>query len=119
MTNYRELPQLYCLIYFSEDEAISSFDMDGICGLAFDGLAVITTPSLLQSVKANYPHLSQVPSHILISSLLVCILSFCRCIYILLLFVRTPFSPYSTLPLNPSIHPYPIILLYHSLFRCI
>ena len=43
----------------SEDEAISSFDMDGICGLAFDGLAVITTPSLLQSVKANYPHLSQ------------------------------------------------------------
>ena len=33
--------------------------MDGICGLAFDGLAVITTPSLLQSVKANYPHLSQ------------------------------------------------------------
>ena len=43
----------------TEDEAISSFDMDGICGLAFDGLAVITTPSLLLNIKNNYPHLSQ------------------------------------------------------------
>jgi hypothetical protein len=42
----------------SEDPAIASFDMDGICGLAFEGLAMVTNPSILDSMKENYPHLN-------------------------------------------------------------
>jgi hypothetical protein len=41
-----------------EDTAISDFDMDGICGLAFDGLSVVTKPSLLDSMTHTYPNLS-------------------------------------------------------------
>ena len=41
-----------------EDETISDFDMDGICGLAFDGLSVVTKPSVLDSMTHTYPNLS-------------------------------------------------------------
>lgn len=42
----------------SEDETISLFDMDGIVGLGFNGLAVVTKPGILDSIKFNYPNLS-------------------------------------------------------------
>lgn len=41
-----------------EDSAIADFDMDGICGLAFDGLSVVTKPSLLDTLTHTYPNLS-------------------------------------------------------------
>jgi hypothetical protein len=41
-----------------EDSTIADFDMDGICGLAFDGLSVVTKPSLLDSLTHTYPNLS-------------------------------------------------------------
>lgn len=43
----------------SEDAAISSFDMDGIVGLAFDGLAVITHTGVLDSIQNNYSNLTK------------------------------------------------------------
>jgi hypothetical protein len=42
----------------AEDEAIASFDMDGICGLAFYGLASITYPTILESITDQYPNLT-------------------------------------------------------------
>lgn len=42
----------------SEGETIADFDMDGICGLAFDGLAIVTKPSILDSMTHTYPNLS-------------------------------------------------------------
>jgi hypothetical protein len=33
--------------------------MDGIVGLGFDGLASVTNPGILDSMKLNYPNLSQ------------------------------------------------------------
>ena len=43
----------------SEDSAISSFDMDGIVGLAFDGLAVITRTGILDNIQMNYANLTK------------------------------------------------------------
>eukprot|EP01035_Chromulina_nebulosa_P020003 gene20003-25976_t len=41
-----------------EDTLINSFDMDGICGLAFDGLSMVTRPGLIDALQHNYPNLS-------------------------------------------------------------
>lgn len=41
-----------------EDSLIANFDMDGLCGLAFDGLAVVTRPGLMDSLQHSYPNLS-------------------------------------------------------------
>ena len=38
-----------------EDQDIQTFMMDGIAGLAFPGLAMVTTPTLLEHLKAQYP----------------------------------------------------------------
>jgi len=54
-----------------EDKDIQSFMMDGIAGLAFSGLAMITKPTLLDRLKETYPelpgsfslYLSNDPSH--------------------------------------------------------
>jgi cathepsin D len=43
----------------SEGSTISSFDMDGIVGLAFDGLAVVTEPGIFSMIQSNYANLSQ------------------------------------------------------------
>jgi hypothetical protein len=40
-----------------EDQTIASFDMDGIVGLGFSGLASVTKPGILESMKLNYPNL--------------------------------------------------------------
>lgn len=53
-----ELPTVKLGEVSAEDEAIADFDMDGICGLAFDGLSVVTKPSLLDSMTHTYPNLS-------------------------------------------------------------
>ena len=34
---------------------IEDFDLDGICGLAFSGVASITTPTIFDMIKENYP----------------------------------------------------------------
>lgn len=41
-----------------EDESIAAFDMDGICGLAFEGLSIVTKPSLFSSMVSAYPNLT-------------------------------------------------------------
>lgn len=41
-----------------EDSAIADFDMDGICGLAFDGLSTVTRPGIMDSLQHSYPNLS-------------------------------------------------------------
>jgi cathepsin D len=41
-----------------EDQAIADFDMDGICGLAFEGLAMVTVPGLLSTIRGSYPQLN-------------------------------------------------------------
>jgi hypothetical protein len=40
-----------------EDEEIQSFMMDGIAGLAFDGLSMVTKPTLLESLHKQHPEL--------------------------------------------------------------
>ena len=40
-----------------EGTAISSFDMDGIVGLGFNGLAVITSTGISDSIQINYSNL--------------------------------------------------------------
>ena len=40
-----------------EGSAIASFDMDGIVGLGFSGLAVITSPGIIDSIQINYANL--------------------------------------------------------------
>lgn len=52
------LPRVKLGIVTSEDDAIADFDMDGICGLAFDGLSVVTKPSILDSMSHTFPNLS-------------------------------------------------------------
>lgn len=42
-----------------EDTMIADFAMDGICGLAFSGLSIVTKPTLLDSLKSSYPSLNQ------------------------------------------------------------
>jgi hypothetical protein len=51
-----------------EDATIASFDMDGICGLAFYGLASITSPTILESMIAQYPNISSNSFSIFLSS---------------------------------------------------
>ena len=41
-----------------EDSAISGFDMDGIVGLAFNGLAAVTTSGILDNIELNYENTS-------------------------------------------------------------
>jgi cathepsin D len=53
------LPALLFGEVTSEDSTIAGFDMDGIVGLGFDGLASVTKPGILNSMKLNYPNLSQ------------------------------------------------------------
>ena len=43
----------------SEDSAIAAFDMDGICGLAFDGLSRVSSPNLFESLVYTYPNITQ------------------------------------------------------------
>ena len=43
----------------SEASTISSFDMDGIVGLAFTGLSVITDPGILDGIQSNYANFTQ------------------------------------------------------------
>jgi hypothetical protein len=52
------LPDVKIGLAYSEDETISKFDMDGIVGLGFDGLAVVTKPSVIDAVTYTYPNLS-------------------------------------------------------------
>ena len=40
-----------------EDREIQSFMMDGIAGLAFDGLSMVTNPTLLESLHTQHPSL--------------------------------------------------------------
>jgi hypothetical protein len=42
----------------SESSVIAGFDMDGLCGLAFDGLSMVSRPGLLDSLQHSYPNLS-------------------------------------------------------------
>lgn len=41
-----------------EDSVIESFDMDGICGLAFNGLASVTRPTIMETIAMTYPNTS-------------------------------------------------------------
>ncbi len=43
----------------SEDSNIAAFDMDGICGLAFDGLSRVSSPNLFESLVDSYPNITQ------------------------------------------------------------
>lgn len=52
------LPKVKVGVVTAEDETIADFDMDGICGLAFDGLAVVTKPGILDTLTHSYPNLS-------------------------------------------------------------
>lgn len=42
-----------------ENDAIRSFHMDGVCGLAFSGLSTITKPSLIEIIFEQYPNVSR------------------------------------------------------------
>ena len=46
-------------IVTKEDSAIADFDMDGIVGLAFDGLSSVTTPNILDEMAHTYANLSE------------------------------------------------------------
>jgi len=52
------LPEVKVGEVTEEDSTIADFDMDGIFGLAFDGLAVLTKPSILDVMTHTYPNLS-------------------------------------------------------------
>ncbi len=61
---FHSLRMLQLILSFSgeityEDAAIASFDMDGICGLAFSGLAVISKPSFIDVIFSSNPQLNQ------------------------------------------------------------
>ena len=53
-----KFPEIRLGIVTSEGKDIQDFDMDGICGLGFDGLATVTTPGLLDDIESLYPKLS-------------------------------------------------------------
>ena len=42
-----------------EDTAIASFYMDGVCGLAFQSLSVVTKPSLIDLIFQSYPNMNK------------------------------------------------------------
>lgn len=43
----------------NEDSKISSFHMDGVCGLAFSGLSTVTKPSLIESLFSTYSSMNR------------------------------------------------------------
>lgn len=53
------LPNILFGVVTSEGSIISSFDMDGIVGLAFDGLSIVTDPGIFSNIQVNYANLSQ------------------------------------------------------------
>lgn len=52
------LPGVRIGLVTREDDQIASFDMDGICGLAFSSLAMVTRPDILDSMALAYPNLT-------------------------------------------------------------
>jgi Eukaryotic aspartyl protease len=53
-----ELPSILIGEVTHEDSLIAEFDMDGLCGLAFDGLSVVTRPGLIDTLQHSFPNLS-------------------------------------------------------------
>ena len=52
------LPDVSLGLVIHEDSVIESFDMDGICGLAFKGLASVTKPTIMETIALTYPNAS-------------------------------------------------------------
>jgi hypothetical protein len=42
-----------------EDASISTFHMDGVCGLAFSGLSSVTKPSLIETIFNLRPEMNK------------------------------------------------------------
>lgn len=53
------VPMVWFGLATAEDSSIDYFEMDGICGLGFEGLASVTHPGLLTMLELNYPTLSK------------------------------------------------------------